>query len=276
MSEETHDADTASPRGIVFSVVVSVIFGFILLVAMNIGITPDTAFTGTDGSAIDGYAHALQTTTGVPPAQIWIDAIGQSGGIFVLFLVVGAQFFCGMSSVTANSRMIYAFSRDGAVPGSSFWHRINPRTRTPTNSIWLAAVGAFILGLPYLYSYTAYAAITSIAVIGLYVAYVTPVFLRVLAGDRFEQGPWTLGRWGRPIGIVATIWVAFIFVLFMLPQAAPITINNFNYAPVVFLVVLGGAGLWYVVSAKNWFHGPKVQGSTEELAAIERDLELQA
>jgi hypothetical protein len=70
--------------------------------------------------------------------------------------------------------------------------------------------------------------------------------------------------------------VAFIFVLFMLPQAAPITINNFNYAPVVFLVVLGGAGLWYVVSAKNWFHGPKVQGSTEELAAIERDLELQA
>ena len=44
MSEETHDASTSAPRGIVFSVVVSVIFGFILLTAMNIGITPDTAF----------------------------------------------------------------------------------------------------------------------------------------------------------------------------------------------------------------------------------------
>ncbi len=276
MSEETHDAATAAPRGIVFSVVISVIFGFILLVAMNIGITPDKVFDAADGTKIDGYAHALATSTGVPPAQIWIDAVGQTGGIIVLFLVVGAQFFCGMSSVTANSRMIYAFSRDGAVPASSFWHRINKRTRTPTNSIWLAAVGAFILGLPYLYSPVAYFAITSIAVIGLYVAYIIPVFLRLMAGDKFQEGPWTLGRWSRPIGIVATIWVAIVFVLFMLPQAFPITINSFNYTPVVFLVVLGGAAIWYFASAKKWFKGPKVQGTPEELAAIERELELQA
>ena len=223
---------------------------------------------------VDGYTHALQSATGVPPVQIWIDAVGQQLGLFVLFIVIGAQFYCGMSSVTANSRMIYAFARDGAVPASSFWHRINHRTRTPTNSIWLAAVGAFVLGLPYLYSPVAYFAITSIAVIGLYVAYITPVFLRLLAGKRFEEGPWTLGRWSRPIGIVATIWVVFIFILFMLPQAFPITIQSFNYTPVVFLVVLGGAALWYAVSAKNWFKGPKVQGTPEELLAIEQELEI--
>ncbi len=50
MSEETHDADTAAPRGIVFSVVVSVIFGFILLVAMNVGITPEKVFPAADGT----------------------------------------------------------------------------------------------------------------------------------------------------------------------------------------------------------------------------------
>ena len=60
MSEETHDADTSSPRGIVFSVVVSVIVGFILLVAMNVGITPEKIFPGTDGSLVDGYTHALR------------------------------------------------------------------------------------------------------------------------------------------------------------------------------------------------------------------------
>ncbi len=275
MSEETHDADTSSPRGIIWSVIISVIFGFILLVAMNVGITPEKVFTdSTTGVPVDGYTHALQSATGVPPVQIWIDAVGQSLGMFVLLVVIGAQFFCGMSSVTANSRMIYAFSRDGAVPASDLWHRINHRTRTPTNSIWLAAIGAFILGLPYLYSSTAYFAITSIAVIGLYVAYIAPVFLRLLAGDKFQAGPWTLGRWSRPIGIVATIWVAFIFILFMLPQLFPITINTFNYTPVVFLVVLGGASLWYAVSAKNWFKGPKVQGTPEELAAIEHELEV--
>ena len=285
MSEETHDADTSAPRGIVFSVVISVIFGFILLVAMNVGITPEKIFVGMtagvpDGTTVDGYTHALQSATGVPPVQIWIDAVGQSLGMFVLLVVIGAQFFCGMSSVTANSRMIYAFSRDGAIPGSSFWHRINKRTRTPTNSIWLAAAGAFILGLPYLFSSVAYFAITSIAVIGLYVAYIAPVFLRLMAKDKFQDGPWTLGRWSRPIGIVATIWVVFIFFLFMLPQLFPVmddnglVLQNLNYTPVVFLVVLGGAAIWYFVSAKNWFKGPKVQGTAEELRAIEQDLDV--
>ena len=168
----------------------------------------------------------------VPPAQIWIDAVGQTGGLLILLLVIGAQFYCGMASVTANSRMIYAFSRDGAVPLHETWHKINKRTRTPTNSIWLAAIGAFVLGVPYLFNAVAYYAVTSIAVIGLYVAYVTPVFLRVLAGDRFERGPWTLGRWGKPVGTLATIRVVFIAILFMLPQATPITVYTFNYAPV--------------------------------------------
>ncbi len=88
----------------------------------------------------------------MPPAQIFIDAAGTAGAKFLLLIVIGAQLFCGMSSVTANSRMIYAFSRDGALPASAFWHRVNQRTRTPTNAIWLAAAGALILGLPYLWN----------------------------------------------------------------------------------------------------------------------------
>jgi amino acid transporter len=282
MSEETHDAQRSAPKGIIYSVIISVIAGFILLVAMNVGITPDSAFQVTDATGavttVNGFDHAFGAL--VPPAQIWIDAVGQSGGMIILFLVIGAQFFCGMSSVTANSRMIYAFSRDGAIPGSKFWHRINPKTRTPTNSIWLAAVGAFILGLPYLWSPVAYFAITSIAVIGLYVAYIAPVYLRLRAGSRFKEGPWSLGRWSRPIGIVATIWVVFICIMFLLPQYLPQFDANgpvwadLNFTPVVFIVVLGGAAIWYAVSAKNWFKGPKVQGSAEELAAIEHELEL--
>jgi amino acid transporter len=276
MSEETHDAERAAPKGIIWSVIISVIAGFILLVAMNVGITPDKVFPDANGVAnqLNGYQNALASATGVPPAQIWIDAVGHTGGLIVLLLVIGAQFYCGMASVTANSRMIYAFARDGAVPGSNFWHKINKRTRTPTNSIWLAAIGAFILGVPYLWSATAYAAVTSIAVIGLYVAYITPVTLRLFAGSRFKPGPWQLGGLSKPVGIISTIWLVVIFVLFMLPQALPITAGNFNYTSIVFLVVLGGAGLWYAVSARKWFKGPKVQGTAEELAAIERDLEV--
>jgi amino acid transporter len=259
MTEETRDASRAGPRGIVMSIVVSVVAGWILLIGLTF--------------AIQSYDSAVGTATAVPPAQIFIDAVGDTGGKLLLLIAIGAQLFCGMASVTANSRMIFAFSRDGALPGSAFWHRINGRTRTPTNAIWLAAGGAFVLGLPYLWNATAYAAVTSIAVIGLYIAYVLPTFLRLRQGDSFERGPWHLGRWSRPIGIVAVIWVAFITVLFMLPTASPVEASNFNYTPLAVLVVLGFAGIWWLVSARHWFTGPKVQGSPEELAAAERELE---
>ena len=256
MTEETRNAAVAGPRGIVLSIVVSLFAGWLLL----IGVT----------QAIQNYDKEVLAV--VPPAAIFVDAVGHNLAVFLMVIVVGAQFYCGMSSVTANSRMIYAFSRDGAVPGSAFWHKINPRTRTPTNSIWLATVGAFILGLPYLVNYTAYAAVTSIAVIGLYIAYGIPILLRLRAGDSFVRGPWHLGRWSRPVGTIAVIWIAFIAILFVLPQAAPITPLNFNYAIIAVGVVLIGTSVAWAVSAKNWFKGPKVQGSAEELARIEAEL----
>ncbi|HYK33075.1 MAG TPA: amino acid permease, partial [Streptosporangiaceae bacterium] len=197
----------------------------------------------------------------------------------LLLIVIGAQLFCGMSSVTANSRMIYAFSRDGALPGSRIWHKVNHRTRTPTNAIWLAATGALILGLPYLWNGVAYGAVTSIAVIGLYIAYVLPTLLRRLQGANFQEGPWTLGRWSAPIGWIAIVWVGLITILFMLPQFGPVTsggtldLNTFNYAVVAVIVVIGYAWIYWLVSARKWFKGPKVQGTAEELAAIEQELE---
>ncbi len=127
MTEETHNAARSGPRGIVMSILVSLVAGWILL----IGIT----------FAIQHYEpRAGLSPTGVPPAQIFIDADRRRPvGKLLLLIAIGAQLFCGMSSVTANSRMIYAFSRDGALPGSPLWHRVNKRTRTPTNAIWLAA-----------------------------------------------------------------------------------------------------------------------------------------
>ncbi len=258
MTEETHNAAVAGPRGIVWSIIISLIAGWVLLIAVT--------------GAIQDYT--AESTSVTPGAQVFLDAAGHNLGLFLLFVIVGAQFYCGMSSVTANSRMIYAFSRDGAVPGSQLWHKINPRTRTPTNSIIFATVGAWLLGLPYLWSSVAYAAVTSIAVIGLYIAYGMPVLLRLLAGEKFQRGPWHLGRWSYVVGWIAVIWIAFIAILFVLPQVSPgTTLTTFNYAIVAVAVVLLYSGGYWFLSARNWFKGPKVQGSAEELAQIERELE---
>lgn len=116
--------------------------------------------------------------------------------------------------------------------------------------------GAFVLGLPYLFNSTAYAAVTSIATIGLYLAYVIPTLLRLRQGDSFQRGPWHLGRWSKPVGVIAVTWVAVITVLFMLPQASPVTIETFNYAPIAVGVVLAFSGTWWLVSARRWFLKP--------------------
>ncbi|MFL5737749.1 MAG: amino acid permease [Actinomycetota bacterium] len=271
MTEETHDADISGPKGIYRSVVVSVIFGWILLLGV---------WHAVQGQAGYGRALAFQPATSyvAAPAQIFFDAVGKGTTIFMLLIVVGAQFFCGMSSVTANSRMIYAFSRDGALPGSKFWHKINKRTRTPTNSIWFAAVGAWLLVAPayWLGSTVAYFAVTSVAVIGLYIAYVIPTFLRLRAGDAFVPGRWNLGRWSKTVGWIAVVWVVFICIMLMMPQFAPAggkLIDFLNFAPIAVVVVIGFAGIYWLASARKWFTGPKVMGSPDELKAIEQDLE---
>jgi amino acid permease (GABA permease) len=242
VAEETHDASRAAPRGIVMSVVVSVIAGFVLLFAIT--------------WSIQDYDGERTTSLGLPPAQIFIDAAGRHSGEFLVFICMVAQWFCGMASVTANSRMSYAFARDGALPGSRLWKQVNRRTGTPTNSIWLCVTISVILVLPALWNNAAYYAATSIAVIGLYIAYVAPVLLRRLNPD-FRPGPWQLGRWSPIVGWLSVVWVAVICVLFILPTASPITATTFNYTIVAVAIVLGLAAVWWFTSAKNWFTGPR-------------------
>jgi len=272
VTEETVQANIAGPKGIVDSIWVSLIFGFLLLFAVSIAIPTHYPVS------IGGTVYKSATDIGalfVPWTVIFEYNAGRIAAELLILVVIGAQFYCGTASVTANSRMIYAFSRDGAVPLSNYWHHVSKSRRVPVRTAWFGAVGAYILAAPYFINSAAYGAVTSIAVIGLYIAYLIPVFLRRINGKAFQPGPWVLNKtWGPIINWVAIVWVVFICIIFMLPTYTPITRLTFNYTPIAVAVVVGGAGIWYAVSARKWFKGPKVQGSPEELAAIERELEL--
>lgn len=256
MTEETIGAETRAPWGVVMSVVVSAFAGYAVLMGL---------LAAANDISAKGAAGAIN-----PVLYILENRLGFALGTIFFAVAVGAQFFCGMSSITTNSRMIYAFSRDGAVPFSRLWHQLDSG-RTPRNAIILAAIGAFVLAIPTVFNFAAYVAITSIAVIGLYISYVLPILLRLLARD-FHPGPWHLGSWSRPIGIIAILWVIFISILFMLPTVTPITPINFNYTPVVVLGTLIILVVWWMVSVRHWFRGPQVQGSASELSAIERSV----
>ncbi|MGF1425530.1 amino acid permease [Kitasatospora sp. LaBMicrA B282] len=252
LSEETTGASLAAPRGIVRSIWVSWIAGAVLLAGLTF--------------AIQDYAGTVGTATGVPPAQIFLDAVGSTGAKLLLLIVIGAQLFCGAAEVAAASRMAFAFSRDGALPGSAWWRKVSPKTATPVAAVWLSVGVALVLTLPVLYSPTAYAAVTSINVIGITPAIAIPVFLRLRAGRRFRPGPWSLGRWSTPIGVVAVLWVAIVTLLFCLPQVSPVTVDSFNYAGVVLLLVLIGAEVSFRVVGPR-YSVPVADRAMAELAA---------
>jgi amino acid transporter len=187
--------------------------------------------------------------------------------------------------------MIYAFSRDGALPGSKHWHKINKKTRTPTNSVWLGVVLSALVDTLSLYQKggysTAFFALTGICVIGLYIAYAIPIFLR-LRNKEFQVGPWNLKGKHNLVGWTSIVWIGFISLLFIAPLFWPFwpiwgskneyspgyfRVNNFNFTgPLILIAAIFVLGYWSL-SGKKWFTGPKVQGTKEELLAIERELD---
>jgi amino acid transporter len=269
MSEETRAASRSAATGMVMSVVVSVVFGFVLLVAVTFAV-PDVQGT------LDAAANAV--------VYIWTTSLGNAWAEFLLLIAVVAQFFCGTASVTSASRMMFAFSRDRAVPGWQLWRKVS-RRRVPVNAVAAIAVLAWALMIPTLANGAiGYLVGTSIAVIGLYIAFALPIILRIKEGARFEAGAWTLGGHYKWISPLAVVWIALICVLFLLPVspkgvpgAEDFDWNVVNYAPLTVggaLILFGG---WYLISARNWFTGPvREAGSDEELANIERQLEAEA
>jgi hypothetical protein len=83
-----------------------------------------------------------------------------------------------------------------------------------------------------------------------------PIALRVIYADRFTRGPFHLGKLSFPIAIAAVLWIAFISIVFCLPELAPVNSQTLNYAPVAVGIVLTYALGFWAVSARRWFAGP--------------------
>lgn len=128
---------------------------------------------------------------GYATSQIFMDAFAarfngntKPALAFMLILFVASN-WCGTFCITANSRMLYAFSRDDGIPGSRWWKRVNPTTGTPINSIIAMGAAAILLGLSLLGSTVAFSAMSSIGVIGMYISYAIPQFLRLTVARKW-------------------------------------------------------------------------------------------
>ncbi|XP_062114099.1 amino-acid permease BAT1-like [Humulus lupulus] len=140
MVEETKIADKNGPRGIISVVGISIIVGLCYILGITFAVTNITSLLDENNDS-GGYAIV----------EIFYQAFksryGSGAGVLFAWEWLLLQFFfCGMSPITSNSRMAYAFSRDGAMPFSSLWNKVN-KQEVPINAVWFSASISFCMAL---------------------------------------------------------------------------------------------------------------------------------
>ncbi|OCL07496.1 amino acid transporter [Glonium stellatum] len=193
-----------------------------------------------------------------PVAQIFYNVIGRAGGvIFTVFAFIILN-FTGMTGMQAGARTFWALARDELMPLSRVWYKIYERTATPVYSVWLivfCCIGINLIGLG---SYTAIAAIFNMTAIALDWSYCIPIICKMITG-KLEPGPFNLGRASFWINAWAVLWTTFVSIIFILPTIRPVTAENMNYAAVILVGVIMFAVVWWYISGRHIYIGPRIK-----------------
>ncbi|CAA7265225.1 unnamed protein product [Cyclocybe aegerita] len=238
ISEETANASRAAPIAIMCSVIGTAALGWLTLIAVSF--------------AVPSVSDLLATDLPLPMGQVFLNVLGKRGMLAIWSLIIVVQYVTGAAQAVDASRVVFAFARDNALPGSRYWKKVNRYTQTPVNAVWFVIGVSAVCGVLG-FSETALTSLAGSAVIGLYTSYAAPIFLRITSGrDRLIPGPFSLGRWGVPVGAIAVAWVTFIVVMLLFPPSHTTTAEDM----IIIMAVFVFASVSWVLSARKWFHGP--------------------
>jgi urea carboxylase system permease len=203
LAEETKNPRTEAPKAVLASVAGAFVIGAVFLFACLL--------------AVPNLPAAIKGAFG--PANI-IDANFGNGFSTVFLLVVSAAIFvCCLSIQTSTIRLCFGMSRDDRLPISRLLAKVHPQLHTPIGSCLAIAILAFIPMLQF-----AGASYVAIAATGMiYLSYLIGNFalLRArLRGWPRAKAPFSLGRWGLPLNVLALAWGGGMLINFAWPRAA--------------------------------------------------------
>jgi amino acid transporter len=270
VAEETIGARVSSAWGVFLSVAVSAVAGYIFLMALTLH-TPDlsTLFPASldDPATYSQYYFG----GGVAVISILVYNLGDFLGELLSAGIAIAMAFCGLSSVAAAGRMLYAFSRDDGLPASGWLKKVSHRYRTPANSLtaivvvaWAFSVAAFFVGTG-----SAIVIVTAVSTIFLYAAYGVCIYLGATTTEWLNHRVWSLGRWSKLIAWIAVLWCVVLMILFSFP-----TSGNISWPFMVITVLL--LLVYYFGWARTRFKGPRSMGGESQLTEIEKEFDQAA
>jgi amino acid transporter len=245
MAEETQDPRRRAPWGIVLSVAISGVVGYLLLLALTLAV-----------SDLPGVLGARDAGGNPVPAAIAVmqNALGARAGTAMGGLASMAMWFCGLSCIASASRAVFSLARDGGTPFSAWLRRVHPRHGTPGPAIWVIVAASLAAML-----WTgAIPVVTSLSTVALYAAYIIPVFLGWRArrgGNDWTAGAvWNLGRRGGLLNLAAIAYTVFICVVLMMPPN--------ELAAKTFGGLVAGLSLLWVFRVRARYGGPAWSGAS--------------
>ncbi|CZT48449.1 related to GABA transport protein [Rhynchosporium secalis] len=247
LSEECSNANIAAPRAIVMTSGVGGIAGWALQLVV--------AYTVIDIPAV------LESDLGQPWASYLISIMPQNTALAILSITIVCGFFMGQGCMVAASRVTFAYARDDCFPFSSWMKKVNRHTYTPINAVWFNTIVGILLLLLIFGGSVAIGAIFSVGAIAAMVAFTIPVFIRVFfVANRFRRGPWHLGKFSKPVGCCACAFILVMMPILCFPavRGNNLTAELMNWTIVVYGGPMVIVTIWWFVSARKWFKGPRI------------------
>jgi len=247
MCEEVQQPSIQVPKAMVATIFINTLAGLMFLIPL-VFVLPDITML-------------INLPSAQPVPSILKSAIGSSGGaIGLLIPLMVLALICGIGCTTATSRCTWAFARDGAIPGSKLWTKVNTKLDVPLNAMMLSMAVQILLGVIYFGSPAAFNAFSGVGVICLTTSYATPIAISLLMGrKKVKEGRFYLGSLGTFCNFVSVAWSALAIPLFCMPSSVPATAKTVNYAPVVFVGMTVISGAWYMAWGHKNYAGPPTQ-----------------
>lgn len=191
MCEEVQEPATQVPKAMVATIFINTFAGLLFLIPLMF-VMPA------------GEIEAI-IASGQPVPYIIKSAVGSPGGaIGLLIPLMVLALICGIGCTTAASRCVWAFARDGAIPGSKWWVTVNKKLDVPLNAMMLSMVVQIVLGLINFGSAVAFNAFSGVGVICLTASYATPIAINMLTRRaKVADAPFRLGKFGYFANFVA-------------------------------------------------------------------------
>ena len=215
----------------------------------------------------------LQTPTGFPFMQLFLNVTKSSAAATIMTLIICLiATAANAAGLTSTSRTFWAFARDDAAPFSKFFSHVDPKLEVPIRMVVLVAILQALLGFIYLGNTTAFNAILSMAIIGMYLSYILPIAYMLFCGRKnlapSQYGPFRLGKIGGVVAnVIACLWLIFAMIFSTFPNFQPVTAENMNYSTVVLAGWVVAGACFYFLYGRKVYNGPVFE--TEVLSVVQ-------